>query len=98
MEGKFPTMPVIIGNTSEETMPWADTAGRVTDDATYAAAIDRVFGAPSRERILAQYPVKSYPTPRLAFMLCRAKPNTVRKMTSRPATQRPAANSAAQNR
>jgi para-nitrobenzyl esterase len=67
MEGKYPSMPVIIGNTSEETMPWADTAGRVTD-ASYAAAIDRVFGAGSRERILAQYPLKSYPTPRLAFM------------------------------
>jgi para-nitrobenzyl esterase len=68
MEGKYPSMPVIIGNTSEETMPWADTAGRVTDDASYAAAIDRVFGTGSRERILGQYPVKSYPTPRLAFM------------------------------
>ena len=49
-------------------MPWADTAGRMTDDASFAEAIDRVFGASSRERILAQYPVKSYPTPRLAFM------------------------------
>jgi para-nitrobenzyl esterase len=68
MEGKYPSMPVIIGNTSEETMPWADTAGRVTDDASYATAIDRVFGAGSRERILAQYPLNSYPTPRLAFM------------------------------
>jgi para-nitrobenzyl esterase len=68
MEGKYPSMPVIIGNTSEETMPWADTAGRVTDEASYAAAIDRVFGAGSRERILAQYPLNSYPTPRLAFM------------------------------
>jgi para-nitrobenzyl esterase len=68
MEGKYLPMPVIIGNTSEETMPWADTAGRVTDDASYAAAIDKVFGAVLRERILAQYPVKSYPTPRLAFM------------------------------
>src|SRR5713101_5179025 len=68
MEGKYLPMPVIIGNTSEETMPWADTAGRVTDDTSYAAAIDKVFGAALRERILAQYPVKSYPTPRLAFM------------------------------
>jgi para-nitrobenzyl esterase len=68
MEGKYPTMPVIIGNTLEETMPWADTAGGVTDEASYAAAIDKVFGTISRQRILAQYPVKSYPTPRLAFM------------------------------
>lgn len=68
MEGKYPHIPVIIGNTSEETMPWADTAGRVTDEASYAAAIDKLFGAASRERILAQYPVTSYATPRLAFM------------------------------
>jgi para-nitrobenzyl esterase len=67
-EGRYPPMPVIIGNTSEETMPWADTAGKVTDDASYAAAIDKVFGASSRERILAQYPLKSFSTPRLAFM------------------------------
>jgi para-nitrobenzyl esterase len=68
MEGKYPSMPVIIGNTSEETMPWADTAGRVSDEASYAAALDKVFGPASRERILAQYPMKSYPTPRFAFM------------------------------
>ena len=59
MEGKYPPMPLIIGNTLEETMPWADTAGRVTDDASCAAAIDKVFATASRERILAQYPVKS---------------------------------------
>jgi para-nitrobenzyl esterase len=68
MDGKYPSMPVIIGNTSEETMQWADTAGRVSDEVSYAAALDKVFGAASRERILAEYPVKSYPTPRLAFM------------------------------
>jgi para-nitrobenzyl esterase len=67
-EGKYPTMPVIIGNTSEETLPWADTAGQVTDEASYVAAIDRVFGTASRGRILANYPAKSYSTPRLAFM------------------------------
>jgi len=61
-------MPVIIGNTSEETHSWADTAGRVTDSASYAAAIDKVFGTLARERILATYPVKSYPTPRAAFV------------------------------
>ena len=68
MAGKYPAMPVIIGNTSEETHSWADTAGRVTDSASYAAAIDKVFGASARERILATYPAKSYPTPRAAFV------------------------------
>jgi para-nitrobenzyl esterase len=67
-EGKYPMMPVIIGNTSQETLPWANSAGPVTDEASYAAAVERVFGAASRERILATYPAKSYPTPRLAFM------------------------------
>jgi len=67
-EGKSPAMPVIIGNTSEETLGWADTAGAVTDESSYIAAIDKVFGSSSRERILANYPAKAFPTPRLAFM------------------------------
>jgi para-nitrobenzyl esterase len=67
-EGKYQPMPVIIGNTSQETLPWANSAGPVTDETSYAAAIERVFGTATRERILATYPVKSYPTPRLAFV------------------------------
>ena len=67
-DGKYPEMPVIIGNTSQETLGWADTAGAVTDEASYAAALDRVFGAASRARILADYPANAYPSPRLAFM------------------------------
>ena len=43
-------MPVIIGNTSEETNPWADTADKVIDDASYAAAIEKVFGVLARDR------------------------------------------------
>src|SRR3984893_14384320 len=66
-EGRYPMMPVIIGNTSQETLPWANSAGQVTDEASYDAAIDRVFGPAQRERILANYPAKSYSTPRLAF-------------------------------
>jgi para-nitrobenzyl esterase len=67
-ERKYPAMPVIIGNTSEETNPWADTAGRVTDDSSYRAAVERVFGSTQRDRVLAMYPMSSYPTPRAAFM------------------------------
>ena len=67
-EGKYPKLPVIVGNTSEETLPWANSAGQVTDEASYVAAIDRVFGTAPRERILANYPAKSYSTPRWAFM------------------------------
>jgi para-nitrobenzyl esterase len=66
-DGRAPAMPVIIGNTSGETWGWADTAGAVTDPASYAAALDKVFGAGPRDRILAQYPASAYPSPRHAF-------------------------------
>jgi len=64
---RIPAMPIIIGNTTGETVAWADTAGKVTDQASYEAAIDRVFGAKSRDKILAVYPVSNYPSPRAAF-------------------------------
>jgi len=66
-EKRHPTMPVIIGNTSGETAPWADTAGRVTDDASYAAALDKVFGPAARDRILQLYPASAYASQRAAF-------------------------------
>ena len=66
-DGKSAMMPIIIGNQTGETKEWADTAGAVRDDASYAAAIDRVFGANARASILAHYPAASYPTPREAF-------------------------------
>ena len=67
VEKRHPAMPVIIGTTSGETGPWADTAGRITDESSYAAAIDKVFGAAARERILAVYPASAYSSPRAAF-------------------------------
>jgi para-nitrobenzyl esterase len=67
IDKRYPAMPVIIGTTSGETGPWADTAGRITDEASYAAAIDKVFGATARERILAVYPASAYSSPRAAF-------------------------------
>jgi para-nitrobenzyl esterase len=66
-EKKTPAMPIIIGNTTGETIAWADTAGKVTDQASYEAAIDRVFGAKSRDKILTVYPAKNYASPRAAF-------------------------------
>jgi para-nitrobenzyl esterase len=66
-EKKAPPMPIIIGNTTGETVAWADTAGKVTDQASYEAAIDRVFGAKSRDKILAVYPASNYASPRAAF-------------------------------
>jgi len=63
----YPAMPVIIGNTAGETAQWADTAGRVTDEGSYTAAIDRVFGSTARERVLNLYPPANYASPRAAF-------------------------------
>jgi para-nitrobenzyl esterase len=56
-------MPVIIGNTTEETKQFVDAVGPITDFATYGSAIDKVFGGGSRDRILATYPLSSFPTP-----------------------------------
>jgi para-nitrobenzyl esterase len=66
-QGRYPAMPVVIGNTTEETLGWADTAGRVTDQASYGAAVEKVFGAAARDRILALYPSTAYASPRTAF-------------------------------
>jgi para-nitrobenzyl esterase len=66
-QGRYPAMPIIIGNNGQETLVWADTAGKVTDEASYAAAIDKVFGAAARDRILRLYPARAYPSPRIAF-------------------------------
>jgi para-nitrobenzyl esterase len=64
---RYPPMPVIIGNTAGETKSWADSAGPITDHASYAAGIEKLFGAAARDRILAAYPANGYPTPRDAF-------------------------------
>jgi para-nitrobenzyl esterase len=61
-------MPVIIGNTTEETKQFVDAVGPVTDIATYGSAIDKVFGSTARDRILATYPLSSFPTPQAAFV------------------------------
>jgi para-nitrobenzyl esterase len=66
-ERQYPPMPVIIGSTAGETKSWADSAGPVTDQGSYAAAIEKLFGAVPRDRILAVYPTNAYPTPRDAF-------------------------------
>ena len=67
MQRQYPGFPVIIGSNADETLAWADTAGQVTDEASYGAAIDQVFGTAIRDRILALYPAQAYPSPREAF-------------------------------
>ena len=45
-----------------------NAAGPVTDEATYAGAVGKVFGAAARDAILARYPAGSYEAPRRAFV------------------------------
>jgi para-nitrobenzyl esterase len=66
--GQHQAMPVIIGNTAEETMQFVDAAGPVTDEASYAAAVEKVFGAKNRDPILAIYPARGFATPRAGFV------------------------------
>jgi para-nitrobenzyl esterase len=65
---KYPAMPVIIGNTAGETMHFIDAVGPVTDESSFAAAIAKVFGQAQTERIVAEYPLNTYVTPRAAFV------------------------------
>ena len=62
---RHPPMPIIIGNTSRETWGWSST---VTDEASYAATIDKAFGATARDPILKLYPASAYSSPRAAFV------------------------------
>ena len=62
------SMPIIIGSTADETVGWVRTGTPITDAATYAAEIEKTFGAAARDRILAAYPAADYPTPQKAFI------------------------------
>jgi len=61
-------MPVVVGNSSEETMLFVNAVGPVTDAATYAAGIEKVFGKGNVDAVAARYPLQAYPTPRAAFV------------------------------
>ncbi|MDB5905748.1 MAG: Carboxylic ester hydrolase, partial [Betaproteobacteria bacterium] len=61
-------MPIVIGNTTDETLGWVRSGTPITDAQTYSAEIEKVFGAGARERILAAYPLSSYATPASAFI------------------------------
>jgi para-nitrobenzyl esterase len=67
--GHAAKVPVIIGNTADETLGWvASMTPSVTDAASLATAVERVFGTENRARILAEYPMASHPTARVAFI------------------------------
>lgn len=60
-------VPVIIGNSTQETMQWAAGMGTVTDAASYQAALAKVYGDEATPRIMAMYPLGAYPTPHAAL-------------------------------
>jgi len=61
-------IPVIIGNTAEETWYWLDRIEVVEDEASYAAALRRLFGEDHQEDVLAQYPAARYSSAREAWL------------------------------
>lgn len=61
-------MPVIIGDTTDETLGWVSSGTPVTDADSYALEIERVFGSDARNRIIAAYPVSTYASPQQAFV------------------------------
>ncbi len=64
----YPAVPIIIGDTKDETMQFVNSVGPITDGASYSAAIARVFGTSARDQIIEHYPISKYPTPRAAFV------------------------------
>lgn len=66
--GEYMKMPVIVGDSSNETVMFVNAVGPVTDGATYGGAIDKLFGAAAGPGIRAQYPLSAYATPREAFV------------------------------
>jgi para-nitrobenzyl esterase len=63
---RYMPMPLIIGNTADETKGWLGSVP-VTDATTYAEAIGKIFGAEPRDAILRHYPASGFPSPRAAL-------------------------------
>lgn len=64
----YAAMPVIIGDSTEETMLFVNAVGPITDGSTYNAAIEKVFGSAAAPRIRTAYPAQAYRSPREAFV------------------------------
>ena len=64
---RYKPMPVIIGGTADETKTFLNAIGPVPDPASYAEAVTKLFGAQSRNAILARYPAASFASPRGAL-------------------------------
>ncbi len=66
--GAHARVPVIIGNSTQETMQFVNSVGAVTDSSSYGAALSKLFGQAQSARIFAQYPASAYPSPRDALV------------------------------
>lgn len=66
--GRHAAVHALVGNSTHETMQFADSVGPVADEAAYAAAVERVFGAQEAPRIVAAYPAASFASPREALV------------------------------
>jgi para-nitrobenzyl esterase len=62
------SMPIIIGDTMDETLGWVRSGTPITDAETYATEIGKVFGTAARDRIITAYPLSAYPSPLKAFV------------------------------
>lgn len=63
--GRHTRVPLIVGVNAEET---GQAVGRVESVAQYRAAIVALFGPALAERIVAEYPVEAYGSPRAALV------------------------------
>jgi len=66
--GAHASMPVIVGNSTQETMLFVNSVGPVTDATSYEGAIARVFGAAQVARIAQAYPLSAHASPRDALV------------------------------
>jgi para-nitrobenzyl esterase len=62
--GSFAKVPVILGTNKNEGTLFFALGVSVPDDATYQTLMGSIFGAPNAAAIVAQYPSKTYGTPK----------------------------------
>ena len=60
-------MPVIIGNTADETGTFLNVMDPVNDAAAYAGAVTKLFGESMRDAVLSRYPAAKFASPRAAL-------------------------------
>lgn len=66
--GRHTAVHALVGNSTHETMQFVDSVGPVADEAAYATAVARVFGAQDAPRIVTAYPAASFASPREALV------------------------------